>query len=339
MQQLEKWVKDLKASFTEDELDLIENGERPSKKEYEVQKYLAAEEEYFARISGCKLDTKTTKITVAKTCSDLIYALFKKYATADTFVLTSSKEHDHVREKFNPIPENRKIQLDILDDNEIDFLIQKIKDSGCTKLFIYYLVTEISTGIWVPQQKFIKLFEKLENAGIPYVSVIDDCQGMFWIPRNYSIFDYVLSTAHSNLLRYAMGICISKMDAPIVGEKISNWLEGYIPCLDIFLTREKTIYKLRDIIISILKDKLDSSFYKITDRGDRRFLSIKLNKSLKINEEDSDILDNNDIDIEGNADLIRIRCHQFINFPDNIITGITLLLKVLKDNQLTKVKE
>jgi hypothetical protein len=40
--------------------------------------------------------------------------------------------------------------------------------------------------------------------------MIDDVHGMFLIPRDYSIFDYILYTAHSLIPNYEMGFLISK---------------------------------------------------------------------------------------------------------------------------------
>ena len=50
----------------------------------------------------------------------------------------------------------------------------------------------------------------LDAAKLPYVTVIDAVQEMFFLYRDYSMYDYVISTAHATVRLLNFGIMLSK---------------------------------------------------------------------------------------------------------------------------------
>jgi hypothetical protein len=153
---------------------------------------------------------------------------------------------------------------------------------------------------------------------------------MFWVKRNYTIFDYILATAHANSMHYNMGICISKKGN--VGEKVYNWLHDYLAHLDIFLSRKKMIYDLWDILREEVDNRLNCPHY-IYLNGDRRFFSLSVDHPIEATEEELDELDNYDMWLYDELDKVRIRCQQYIQFPDFIIPGIELIVKLVNGNK------
>ena len=105
--------------------------------------------------------------------------------------------------------------------NSNDFSIRKLSDRLEVKdydnIFFLSYGSNVCDGEVRDNKFFEKIFKVCEMHCENTVKVLDDCQGSMWIDRDYSIFDYVLWTAHATLGLFDVGILISKPNMPELG--------------------------------------------------------------------------------------------------------------------------
>lgn len=147
--------------------------------------------------------------------TNIIQQLFDKYVDDDTLILTTEIEHF----KVNEILSNYKNVLKIIKPNLVNFdLIGNFKEdidlsviiSNYKKVFVFCVGVHSNTGIVNHQNLFIRLKQLFNSLNKESVFVLDAVQEMFMLPRDYSLFDYVIGTAHVLFPNFNLGICLSK---------------------------------------------------------------------------------------------------------------------------------
>ena len=162
-------------------------------------------------------------------CSELIKNIFDEYVTQSTIIITSRRDHPSVETCLQTYPCAEIIYLDDGDYVESDqtieprlrrpnvakeFSLRKLSERLSRKdysniLFLSY-GSNVCDGEVRENRVFQHIFQVCEEYCENTIKVLDDCQGCMWIDRDYSLFDYVLWTAHATLYAFDVGIMMSK---------------------------------------------------------------------------------------------------------------------------------
>ena len=223
-------------------------------------------------------------------CSNLIKKVFEKEVDDQTLVIYSNREH----EKVNKIISNQKntLKLDFHDINLLDLSkIQEVKKYK--KVLVYIIGAHASSGEITPQGFFKKLINYFRKNSINYKIALDDCHGMFFTPRDYSIFDYIFGTAHAYIEGYNMGILISK-----------EFIQGYnsLTMLNEYIDKIKILYScpiqdIKQILCNYFSNYQDFPGFSICSTGPNIFCMKML--GYFFNEKEAELLKPFNINIEG----------------------------------------
>ncbi len=147
--------------------------------------------------------------------TNIIDKLFKEYVDDETLVLTTGSEHPSVVNNLNKCKNVFKFMNSTgLNPIEIDFKQYK-------KVFIYTIALSVGDNQYTPNSIIQNICNILYSKKIPYITVLDAVQEMFLLPRDYSMFDYVIGTAHALIPKFNTGIVISN-DRPYANRWIGN---------------------------------------------------------------------------------------------------------------------
>lgn len=139
--------------------------------------------------------------------TNIIDRLFSQFVDDNTLVITTSGEHQSVVKNL----EKCKHVIQIFDTSKINQKIDiKAKLNKVDRVFIYILGLSAGNNFYCSNNMFEYLHNFLDEQHKPYITVLDAVQEMFLMPRDYSIFDYVIGTAHAIIPNYNSGIVISK---------------------------------------------------------------------------------------------------------------------------------
>ena len=289
--------------------------------------YANLEDEYFSRMPFCNVSSKTHHITFDLCATDLIKKIFKKEVDDETLVVYSEYEHpaplDEIKKCKNTYVLSNYNNLYTLGVSDIISEAKKYK-----KVFVYIIGTQISTGEITPQEFFIKLKSELIRNNIEHKIAIDDVHGMFLIPRDYSLFDYVISTAHALVRGYDMGILISK---EYFGDCIYNWGKDYIGLLDIILKRKDKLNIFRTIMTEYFSDYLALNNFELFNRTCNHIFSLKT-KGLHFTNSMIEELKKYEIwleDLRYDSYAFRFRGQQYIKNPELCIEGIKKMRNII----------
>ena len=111
------------------------------------------------------------------------------------------------------------------------------------------------------------IVEQLQNilseSNKQFVTVLDAVQELFLLPRDYSIYDYVVGTSHALIPNYDMGMLFGKEE---LSYKAGNWLKDFNDCMEILLRNRDKLYQLNVVMRQHFakytcfdKDLIDSS--------------------------------------------------------------------------------
>ena len=167
-------------------------------------------------------------------CSALIEALFKEYVKKRTIVIASRRDHPSVHKCLEGFEYRELIYLDDgeylkegtgadarVNRNSKNFSFSKLSQRLSIKNYDSILVLSYGSNVCDGEVRdnefFSKIFKICELNCDNTIKVLDDCQGSLWIDRDYSIYDYVLWTAHATLWSFDVGILLSKPNMPALG--------------------------------------------------------------------------------------------------------------------------
>ena len=205
------------------------------------------------------------RIEVDRHCTALIEKLFQRYVGKNTFVLTTEQEHPAVK---NYLPENNTFIICVNElkyENAVSQIIKKFKESNCTEFFLIMAGVIPGSAEILDETFFRKLKYALTKENIPHIFVLDDCQGLFMIQRDYSDFDAILGTAHV-LVRYgfSMGILFTKLPHKI-GYINKAGLKDLSTKLNYVFNHKQDALKFNGLITQFVKDEIDDNVLKIKD--------------------------------------------------------------------------
>ena len=315
-----------KDGLSSEEDVLIHNVCTMDKKFVDEGSYKKLEDEYFERLPFGNIDSDGYDISFSKKATDLIVELFRLHVDDDTLVISSDSEHDNVKKCLSGC-KNRLILTDLTNVSMNNILVESKKYK---KVFVYIIGTQISNGRITPQNLYIELKELFIKNGIEHIMVIDDVHGMFIIPRDYSIFDYIIFTAHALVLNYSMGMLISRKGL-YRAESIYNWGSDYLPSLDIVLKRQEKLRMFNYVMSEYFYFYLKSNDYKLFPNvAPHIFSLIAINKNFT--EDMCQLLKPYQIKVEYSNQkytFLRFRAAQYISDPDLLLPGLDKLETIL----------
>ena len=209
--------------------------------------------EFFNRMPFCNCNNSNKDLSFEVSATTFINKLFETYVDDDTLVISSDSEHPNVKKNIDKCL-NKMILNHYTDIRgyQIDKIIKESKNYK--KVFVYIIGTRNDTGEITPQLFFEELKKSFIKNNIEHKIILDDVQGMFLVPRDYRIFDYVIGTAHAVCTGYDMGILIS--NEYFMGKKAYNWGSEYLKSLDIVLKRQEKFSMFRDILIQYYSKRI-----------------------------------------------------------------------------------
>ncbi len=332
MDELIKWYLDFQP-FSEEENELLGIGRTGEPEIVSDEQYLALCQEYFNRMPFANVSIHDRNLVFDDSGTALIEQVFEREVDDDTLVISTQYEHGSVRKCL----ENCKNVLFVQSEQDIRSyktkeIVQKTK--GYKKVFVYIIGTQLSTGEITPQNFYVELKKELEEHNVNFKIMIDDVHGMFLLPRDYSIYDYVLYTAHSLVPEYDMGMMITKEDG--YGIKAYNWAKEYLRRLDIILQNRYKMSLFKNIMIQYFSKLVaDTSVFRLYSQTVDHIFSIET-KGMKYTQAEWDKLDSYKIRVSEHDNymgFIRIRYQEFVRHPkEKALEGLKLLLKIINKN-------
>ena len=176
------------------------------------------------------------------TCAtNIIDMLFKTYVDDDTLVVTTGSEHHSVRNNLK----NCKHVLDFVihgQPKKID-IIKEIRPFK--KVFVYMIAMSVGDDHYLNNCIVEYLKTVLEEQHKEYTIVLDAVQELFLLPRDYSIYDHIVGTAHALIPNYNMGMLFSK---ELSVEHNSTWLKGFNDRLELMLNHRGLLYQFNNVM-------------------------------------------------------------------------------------------
>lgn len=278
---------------------------------------------------------------VGNSGTEMIDALFDKYINDNTLLVTTEIEHTAVKaniEKYNLADKCVMINPMSLYDVRSEF--KHVDLSKYTRAFVYIIGTNLTNGNVTPQQYYTDIKGYLESKGIQTILTIDDVHGFYLIPRDYTIFDYVINTGHVLTRRFDMGMLWSKTEEKF-GKFYDNWLRTYINSLDIMLERKDKLHYWNRVMRNEFNDVVINSnkLVQFVTDGAEHIFTLKVNcppkyiyteeDSLRIEREKEIKLDDPK---DNNSDFfyIRIRASAFTVHPEELEEVLDIIKSILR---------
>ena len=344
MKEIEKEIKDyLDNFFTPNELIELSTNINPQKHDFDDTtpndpQYINACKLLFDKLKNSALLDKY-RIEVGPNCTYLIEQLFKTYVDKDTFLVISSHEHNATTKQITT-PENKKYMIyvqkrsELLKNKEsiIKDILTKFKESGCKKIFCIMVGTTPHTTITVDQEFFIALKNGFVAADVPHIMVLDDCQGLYMIERNYDIFDAFLGTTHVLYpLLDPMGIIFTKLPKKIGFIQRKSLLD-LNDKLNILLKSKEKAIQFNSLLSKYFESILqDTGFEKYENEAPHQF-GIHLDKTKTDMRWDKELITYGIKfnPVESFDNFVRMRYQEIIvQSSDAFIEGLNKLSKVL----------
>ena len=292
---------------------------------------------------------KGHQLYIAENATSFINYLFDKHLDNNTLLVTSTVEHDSVRKavKEHNRENNDHVCLRYtkgIDSLNISKVAEAIQSKKYTKVFVYIIGTQITTGEITSQKFYEKLKSYIESQGLEVVMVIDDVHGLFLLPRDYSIFDYVICTAHALIRCWDMGIMFSKTPETY-GNKYYNWLEIYNDLLNLMLSKSNKLACFSNVMKEEFIEYLSNTYIELIPDSVSHIFSLKVycKPKLAYTQELWQKFADNEVRLEtasyDNDDMfyIRMRASQFITFPEMLFNAIPLIKELL--NHIIELRE
>lgn len=286
---------------------------------------------------------------VEENATSFINYLFDKYLDDNTLLVTSTVEHDSVRKAVAEHDRKEKDHVcfqyvNCIDSLNLSPIIEALQLKSYKRVFVYIIGTQITTGEWTSQKFYEKLRQYLTSKGLEIVMVIDDVHGLFLVPRDYSNFDYVISTAHALIRNWDMGMMWSKTEETY-GCKCYNWIEKYNKLLKLMLCKNYKLSCFSQIMKEEFIEYTQHPFIELIPDSVPHIFSLKIycNPKHVYTQEVWQNFADNEVRLEthdyDNSDVfyIRMRGSQFITFPGMVSNAVELTKKLL--NKIIMLKD
>lgn len=328
MENFKQWRSNF--DFDNSEIELLNTPRKDSKN----INYSYWQNKFLYTLISCKFSIcDNCQLKISDCATNLIEDLFEYYTNDDTLIITTEYEHPNVNKILD-----RKCNVFYVDMFDLGKTYEQLRKlvTEFTDIFIYISGTQISTGRVIPDIAFKNLKSSFTDKH-KVVCVLDDVQGMFMIPRDYTIFDYVIGTAHSLVPYYDMGICLCNNDKFQLGYHNSGWVKGYLDRLDIVLSRRSLLNQFYDVCRHHFKYLFESYGITYFDNKCDHIFAFNLG-NISFTDEmgkvlfDKRIFLHHPIAIKSmpNSSSIKIRAQEFMRFNESIDKGIGYLEMLIK---------
>lgn len=276
---------------------------------------------------------------LGKSATELINKICDKHIKDDTLVITSIVEHPAVKDAVERLGRTNKdhVILDYINGIQnlnISQVVEACENKKYKKAFVLIIGTQVTTGEVTPQKFFTKLKDYLEGQGIETVMAIDDAQGMYLVPRNYNIFDYVIYTAHTLVREHLMGMLWSKEELDF-GMQYSGWLQQYLNKLKVMMRFQDKYNSFSDVLNDEFREYLYRSDINYVSDSVPYIFSIKIDCPPKFIYNDymvDEWLSEYEVKLESDSNdwfYIKLRAAQYITTPDKLVKAIPLIKRLL----------
>lgn len=272
-------------------------------------------------------------LCLSQCATNLIKGLFDNLYDDKTIVISTMQEHVNV---LNILKDKNVhyVDFEINTYSEIINDCCNIDDIINKKIIIYISGTQVKTGTIIQNIFFCNLLENLHIRGCTnIITVLDDVQGMFILDRDYTLYDYIIGTAHSLCPYYDSGFLIQNRLDFNFGDTNSLWLEGYLQRLKIILSRKHLLKQFFNVCYDHFNCLFKQYGIKVYDKyvyGNIFAFNLG-NVSFSDNEGKSlfnkRIFLHTPIDITNkhSGSSIKIRAQEFMRFSECIDKGVPYL--------------
>jgi cysteine sulfinate desulfinase/cysteine desulfurase-like protein len=146
-------------------------------------------------------------VSFDESATKIIDRLFTQYVNDDTLVITSSSEHPSVYNNLQKCKHVLKL-FSVCGYNSTVHLEDEMKKFK--NVFVYVIGLSSGDNFYCSNEWFSRLKSALLAMGKSHIFTIDAVQELFLLPRDYSMFDYVIGTAHAIIPSYDIGMVMSK---------------------------------------------------------------------------------------------------------------------------------
>lgn len=185
---------------------------------------------------------KNREVSLWYNATGLINNLFDRYVDNDTVVITTGSEHGSVR---NALQKCQNVLYPIVHGKIVDLSCVENAAKHFKKAFIYTIALSVGDEHYLCNDDVMLIQNILKENGVEFVSVLDAVQEMFLLPRDYSIYDYVVNTAHALLPNYNLGMVFGTYK---LGFRSGSALSQYCDLLEILFTEKDKYYLLNNIM-------------------------------------------------------------------------------------------
>lgn len=328
-------------SFTKNELEIITRDRpEPDLNKFDEFSNNLMTKNFFNLLPYSHLNYKTHKISFFEHATDAINKLFESYIDNETLVIVSNNEHENVIKNYKQC---KNVYILDFDREIIPCKLDKlyIECSKYKKIFVYIIGTQVSNGIITPQLFFEELKNWLVLNNKDHKLIIDDVHGLFIVPRDYRIFDYIIYTCHALLTQFDMGILIAKQSLNVVGYHYFNWGMSYLEALKIVFKHPLKFYNFKYIMNQYFEKEIASNKLILNKNTVPHIFAPEI-KGLNLNKSEFDEifyeLKKYDMRIEGEFDennkcnsrlYLRIREGQYFTHPERLIPGLEIVKSIL----------
>ena len=275
-------------------------------------------------------DESNYRIEVDSCCSALIEKLFQRYVTKDTFVLTTEQEHPSVK---YCLPENNTYIIYVKElyyKNAVSQIIKRFKQSSCTNFFMIMAGTMPGSAEFINPSFFRKLKKALVQEHISHILVLDDCQGLFMLERDFSDFDCILATAHV-LVRHGfeMGLLFTRLPQKI-GYINKTGLKDFVTKLNYVFNHKKEALQFNKMMSKFFAQEIDGKTFSVDKKQVPHMFVIKT-KNMKFSQKHADQLKKFGIilsEINSKIRLIKLRYQETVLFEPKVYADV--LVKIRK---------
>lgn len=184
--------------------------------------------------------------------TNIINKLFDNYVSENTLVITTTSEHPSVKKALNKCKNvsymYNKCQLDTSFINKLERF---------NNIFIYCIGLSVGDKQITNNDIISLLKDYLERSNIKATFVLDAVQELYMLPRDYSIYDYVIATAHAFITSYDTGILFSKEKL----ESDNTWLyrgNKYLDILKLMLPHKDKLFMFHYIMMQYFGKYINS---------------------------------------------------------------------------------
>ena len=275
------------------------------------------------------------RIEVDYRCRFLTEKLLKTYVDSDSLVITSNSDHNTTLDLLNSyntcIIDRNKIK-----DNQelvIENIVTEFKNGHYKKLFFIMVSTVSQLCVSIDEGFFAKLKAVLVKEQIPHIMVLDSCQDIFIIKKNYEVFDAFLATSHVlSCLLPKVGLLFTKLPKRVgfVNTEILNLI---YPKLEIINKYKDKAIIFNNLMYEYFKPTMERLNFNIFENETPHQFSIALPNTI--------IQDKWDIQfapynirfnpINSNFNFVRLRYHELIiQDSSKLLEALKSLKSILK---------